>query len=87
MQGRELSEGKSKSKTGLRSLGQGSRIRAQNGEGRAGSRCGVLKMETKVCGGMGYTVEDFRMSLGREDAWIRVPVRCYMECNSIPLLD
>ena len=38
-------------KMGLRSLGQDSQIRAQNGEGRAGSRCGVLKMETKVVEG------------------------------------
>ena len=38
-------------------------------------------METKVCGGTGYTVEDFRMTLGRRDMWIGVPVRCYMECN------
>ena len=43
--------------TGL-SLGQGSQIRAQNGEGQAGSRCGVLKMGTKVCGRVGYVVED-----------------------------
>ena len=60
MQGRERGEGKSKSKMGLRSLSQGSRIRAWNGEGRAGLRCGVPKMETKVCGGTGYAVEDFR---------------------------
>ena len=58
MQGRERGKGMSKFKTGLRSLGQGSQIRAQNGEGRAGSRCRVLKTETKVCGGMGYVVED-----------------------------
>ena len=31
-------------------------------------------------------VEDFRMSLGRGDAWIGVPVRCYTPCN-INLLD
>ena len=48
---------KSKPKMGLRSLGQGSRIRARNGEGWAGSRCGVPKTETKVCGGMEYAVE------------------------------
>ena len=58
MQGRKRGKGKSKPEMGLQSLGQGSRIRAQNGEGRAGSRCGVLKMETKVCGGAGYMVED-----------------------------
>ena len=77
----ELGEGKSKSEMGLRSLGQGSQIRAQNGVGRVGSRCGVPKMETKVCGGTGYMVEGFRMSLGRGDMWIRVPVQCYTECN------
>ena len=71
---------------GLQSLGQGSQIRAQNGEGRAGSRCGVPKMETKVCGGMRYAVGDFRTSLGRGDVWIGVLVQCYMECNSWFLL-
>ena len=84
MQGRKRSEGKSKPETGLRSLSQGSRIRARNREGRAGSRCGVPKMEIKVCGGMGYMVGDFRTSLGRGDAWIGVPVRCYTECNRLP---
>ena len=34
------SEEKSMPEAGLRSLGQGSRIRAQSGEGRAGSRHG-----------------------------------------------
>ena len=53
MQGRKHGEGKSKPETGLRSLGQGSRIRAQNGEGWAGSRCRVPKTGTKVCGGLG----------------------------------
>ena len=81
-QGCKCGKGKSKPKTGLRSLGQGSWIRAWNGEGWAGSRCGVLETETKVCGGMGYMVEDFRSSLGRGDVWIGVLVRCYMECNS-----
>ena len=85
MQGHEHGEGKSKPEIGLRSLGQGSWIRAQNGEGQAGLRCRVPKPETKVCGGMGYTVEDFRTSLGRRDAWIGVPVQCYMECNMHPL--
>ena len=80
-QGCERGEGKSKPKTALQSLGQGSQIRAQNGEGRGGSRCGVLKTETKVCGGAGYTVEDFRMILGHVGACIGVPVWCYMECN------
>ena len=82
MQGQERGEGKSKPEMGLRSLGQGSQIRARKGKGRAGSRCGVPKTETKVCGGVGYMVEDFRMSLGCGDAWIRVPVQCYMECNT-----
>ena len=63
----EHGEGKSKPETGLRSLGQGSQIRARNREGWAGLRCGVPKMETKVCGGVGYTVEDLRMSLGHGD--------------------
>ena len=53
-------------------LGQGSRIRARNGEGRAGSRCGVPKTETKVCGGTGYAVDVFITSLGHGDAWIGV---------------
>ena len=39
-------------------------------------------METKVCGGMGYAVEDFRLSLGHGDAWTGVPVQCYIECNN-----
>ena len=86
-QGHECGEGRSKSEMGLRSLSQGSRIRAWNGEGRVGSRCRVPETETKVCGRVGYVVEDFRMSLGCGDAWIGVLVRCYMECNSIPLLD
>ena len=38
-------------------------------------------METKICGGAGYGVEDFRMILGHGGACIGVPVRCYMECN------
>ena len=83
MQGREHGEGMSKSEMGLRSLGQGSQVRAWNGEGWAGLRCGVPKMETKVCGGMGYAVEDFRTSLDCGDTWIRVPVRCYTECNNM----
>ena len=61
-QGRECGEGKGKPETGLRSLGQGGQIRAWNGEGQAGSRCGVLKTETKVCRRAGYVVEEFRMS-------------------------
>ena len=39
-------------------------------------------METKVCGGTGYAVEDFRTSLGHGDTWIGVPVQCYIECNN-----
>ena len=57
MQGCKRGEGMSKSKMGLQSLSQGSQIRAWNGEGWAGSRCRVPKMETKVCGGTGYVVE------------------------------
>ena len=82
MQGHEHGEGKSKPETGLQSLGQGSWIRAWNGEGWAGSRCGAPKTETKVCGGTGYMVGDFRMSLDYGDTWIRVPVQCYTECNN-----
>ena len=74
MQGCERGKGKSMPDTGLPSLGQGSWIRAWNREGWAGSRCGVLKMETKVCGRAGYTVEDFRMSWGCGDTWVRVLV-------------
>ena len=39
-------------------------------------------METKVCGGTGYVVEDFRTSFDHGDTWIGVPVQCYMECNT-----
>ena len=87
MQGHKRGEGKSKPETGLRILSQGSWIRAWNGEGRAGSRCRVPKMETKVCGGTGYVVEDFRTSLGHGDAWIGVLVRCYMECNRVTFFE
>ena len=55
----------------------------RNGEGQAGSRCRVPKTDTKVCGGVGYAVEDVRMSSGHGDAWIGVPVWCYMECNNV----
>ena len=74
MQGRERGEGKSKPETGLRSLGQGSRIRAWNGEGRAGSRCGVPRMGTKVLGKGRIQGGGFRMSWGRGDAWVGIPV-------------
>ena len=80
MQGREHGEGMSKSETGLQSLSQGSWIRARNGEGQAGSRMQSSENGTKVCGWMGYAVEDLRTSLGRGDAWIGVP-QCYTECN------
>ena len=50
-QGHGRGEGKSMPEMGLQSLGQGSQIRAWNGEGRAGSRCGVPKTETKVMEG------------------------------------
>ena len=74
MQGHKCGKGKSMPEMGLQSLGQGSQIRARNGEGRAGLRCGVPKMETKVCGRAGYGVEDFRMSWGCGDVWVGVPV-------------
>ena len=35
--------------------------------GGAGSRCGVPKMETKVCGGAGYPVVEELGSWGRVD--------------------
>ena len=72
MQGREHGKGKSMPETGLRSLSQGSRIRAWNGEGQSGSRCRVPEMGTKVCGRAGYVGEE--MSLGRGDVWVGVPV-------------
>ena len=61
-------------KMGLQSLGQGSQIRARSGEGQAGSRHGVPKMETKVVGGWDTRWKVFRRSLGRGDAWVGVPV-------------
>ena len=54
------------------------------GRVRQGRYAEFQKCETKVCGGTGYAVEEFRMSLGCGDAWIRVPVRCYMKCNNVP---
>ena len=59
---------------GLQSLGQGSQIRARNGEGQAGSRCGVPKMETKVVDGWDTGWKVFRKSLGHRDMWVGVPV-------------
>ena len=50
---------------------------------RAGSSTWSSKNGTKVCGWMVYTVADLRTSLGHGDAWIGVPVRCYMECNNL----
>ena len=79
MQGRERGEGMSKSEMGLQSLGQGSQIRAQNGEGQAGSSMRSSENGTFVDGW--YVVEGLRTSSGRGDAWIGVPVRCYTECN------
>ena len=58
MQGCKHGKGMSKSEMGLQSLGQGSRIRAQNGEGQAGSSMRSSENGTKVCGWMGYAVED-----------------------------
>ena len=66
-QGCGCGEGKSMPETGLQSLGQGSRIRAWNGEGQAGSRRGVLETEAKV-------VEGIRGGRFLEGAWVGVPV-------------
>ena len=84
MQGRECSEGMSKSETGLRSLSQGSRKRVWDREGQAGSSTWSSKNRTKVCGWMGYAVGDLRTSSGCGEVWIGVPVRCYTECNTHP---
>ena len=81
MEGCKCSEGMSKSEMGLQSLGQGSRIRVWNREGRGGSSMWSSENRTKVCGWMGHAVGDLRTSLGHGDVWIGVPVRCYMECN------
>ena len=50
-QGHGVAREKSMPEAGLRSLGQGSQIRARSGEGQAGSRHGVLETETKVVRG------------------------------------
>ena len=50
MQGRKRSKGMSKSEMGLRSLGQGSRERAWNGEGWPGLAIQSSKNRIKVCG-------------------------------------
>ena len=75
-------EGKSMPKMGLRSLGQGSQIRARSGEGQAGLRHGVPKTETKVVRG-----RDTRWKV-LEGAWVvgmhRSEFRCCTECNNVP---
>ena len=81
MQGRKRSEGMSKSETGLQSLGQGSRKRVWDGQGRAGLSTWSSENRTKVCEWMGYAIGDLRTSLGYGEVWIGVPVRCYTECN------
>ena len=67
-------------KVGLQSLGQGSQIRARSGQGRAGSRHRVPKMETKVVGG-----RDTRWKV-LEGAWVvgtrGSEFQCCMECNT-----
>ena len=72
-------EGKSMPKTGLQNLSQGSWIRAQSGEGWAGLRRGVLKMETKVEEGW-----DTRWKV-LERTWVvgtcESEFRCCTECN------
>ena len=65
---------KSMPEMGLQSLGQGSRIRARNREGQAGSRCGVPKVGTKVWGEGGIRGGRFRMSWGCGEVWVRIPV-------------
>ena len=50
-QGRGVARERSIPMVGLRSLGQGSQIRARSGEGWAGSRHGVPETGTKVVGG------------------------------------
>ena len=73
-------EGKSMPKTGLQSLSQGSWIRAWSGEGRAGSRHGVPKMETKV-----VEDRDTRWKV-LEGAWVvgtrGSEFQCCTECNT-----
>ena len=64
MQGHGNSEEMSKSKMGLRSLGQGSQKTVWNKEGWAGSSMWSSKNRTKACGWMGYAVGDLRTSSG-----------------------
>ena len=65
---------------GLQSLGQGSRIRPRNGEGWAGLRRRVPKMETKVVEGW-----DTQWKV-LEGAWVMGRCRsefwCYTPCNT-----
>ena len=79
--GSQHGEGKSMPEMGLQSLGQGSQIRARSREGRAGSRCGVPKMETKVVGGWDTWWKVL------EGAWVMgmhgSEFRCCTECNII----
>ena len=79
-QGRGHGEGKSMPEMGLQSLGQGSQIRVRNGEGRAGSRCGVPKMETKVVEErkMRWKVLEGAGVVGTRES----EFRCYTECNT-----
>ena len=74
MQGHGTARGKSMPEVGLQSLGQGSWIRAQNGEGWAGSRHGVPETETKVVGGQDTQWKVLERGLGRGDVRVRVPV-------------
>ena len=74
MQCRECGEGKSKSETGLQSLGQGSWIRARNGEGQAGSYAEFRKWKLRFVEGRDMRWKFFRTSLGHGDVWIGVPV-------------
>ena len=79
-QGCGRGKGKSMPEMGLQSLGQGSWIRAQNGEGRAGSRRGVPKMEAKVVEGwdMWWKVLEGAWVMGMRGS----EFRCYTECNN-----
>ena len=83
MQGHGTVREKSMPKVGLRSFGQGSRIRAWSGEGQAGLRHGVPEMETKVVGGW-----DTQWKV-LEGAWVvgtqGSEFQCCTECNSTPV--
>ena len=56
MQGRERSEGMSKSEVGLQSLGQGSQKRDGTGRDRQGQVRGVPKTELRFVGGWCYEI-------------------------------